>query len=151
MLEFCETVKAQVIEQVSGQFRLEIDTLLHKYEDYVNNSVLENAIPMRDGNQLVFENTAIKEVSRIVSPSGNVYLVVELQDTSDEVLLLNETRLDESAIQYLRSFMPVTNNIEDVIERMDQESAQNRNFMADLEIQIAQVVEEKDAIQAQID
>lgn len=108
-----------------------------------------------DSSLAFFENTQIKEVGRMLDSSGNAYMLVQehlkmedmiLKKEESPVMLVSESVLDESAIQFLRSYMPSNNSAEALVQRMDQEAGTRQGFMAELEIQMSQISEEKNKI-----
>ena len=87
---------------------------------------------------------------------GIVYLIVETHLTFEEQItkkaksetfLVREDELEQSAVDFLRSFMPEDNKVESLIQRMDQEKGQKQSFMYELEIKVSQITEQKMLIQ----
>jgi hypothetical protein len=139
-------------------FHDQLNQIYQKVDSYVLNKVVQDGQRVySDTPSLVyFENINIREVARVISPSGTAYLIVEhkgsvqdlasSQSSPTQVLLILEDQLDESTTEFIRGFMPSDNQVESLIQRMDETAHENK-FMADLEIQMSQVIEQKNELQ----
>ena len=62
--------------------------------------------------------------------------------------MVRESDLEESARAFLRRFVPEDNTVSALLQRLDQEAGLKQSFMAELEIEVSQIAEEKVKIQS---
>lgn len=107
-----------------------------------------------------FENVALKEVARVASSSGEVYLVVEthvsLEDqitkkAAPSVFVVKEGDLDAAAKLFLRSFMPTDNSPEHLVARVDEEAGKKRSLMKEMEVAASQLQDAKVQVQMEFE
>ena len=101
---------------------------------------------LSEPKSVFFENTNIKEVNRSVSSDGTIFLIVEQHLSFEEqitkkaktqIYLVKEDDLEQSSIDFLRTFMPEDNKVESLIQRMDQEKGEKQGFIYELEIEVS--------------
>ena len=106
---------------------------------------------------MFFENTNVREVSRTLNSSGEAFLLIETQasleeqiakKSSPQLYLVSESDLEESARTFLRKFIPEQNSVPALLHRMDQEAGLKQSFMAELEIEVSKLAEDKMKIQS---
>ena len=125
----------------------------HKIEAYIQDKILMKSQKVSNEiSQLFFENINVKEVSRTLNSSGAAYLIIETQTSLEnqiakksapELYLVCENDLEESARTFLRKFIPEDNSVSALLQRMDQEAGLKQSFMAELEIEVSKLAEEK--------
>ena len=116
-----------------------------KIQTFVRREITSKSSAIHEGDHSMsfFENTQVKEVARLLSQDGEALLVIQPDKNLNKqakCMLINESSLDDSALKFLRSYIPGENSVESLVKRMDQE---HENLMSEIDIKMSEIAEEK--------